>query len=263
MKITILGTAPGKSLKDKSHTAYLIEGNDYKCLLDCGEGTTQKLLAKDLVRDEIDFIIISHLHPDHVTGLFILLQTLYLNKRSKDLLVFLPEGVPEFESFMKSIYIFNDRFSYRILLQAYNERTFEESLIFPYKNSHLIGYKSIVDKYELSNKLLSYSFILKGDRKQLLLSSDISSVEDIKQQIIDCEIMILDGIHPSSKAIAEVLKNRDIKVYITHGEYENLQTKYADLLSNNIRLAGENDEIILFRLKKLILISKKQRMGHS
>lgn len=243
MKITILGTAPGNSISGKSHTAYLIEENDYKCLLDCGEGTTQKLLAKDLVKDELDFIIISHLHPDHVTGLFILLQSLYLNKRSKDMFVFLPEGVQEFETFMKTIYIFNDRFSYRVFIQLYTESTFKESNIFPFRNSHLSGYKSIIDKYDLSNKLLSYSFVLKGDRKSLLLSSDIKSVEDIRQEIKDCEVMILDGIHPSSQTIIDLLKNSNIEVYITHGDYQILQTKFADLLSNNIRLAEENDEI--------------------
>ena len=48
MKITILGTAPGKSLLGKSHTAFLLEDTNKKFLLDCGEGTTQKILEKNI-----------------------------------------------------------------------------------------------------------------------------------------------------------------------------------------------------------------------
>ncbi len=245
MKLTILGTAPGKSILGKSHTSYLLEDDEKKFLIDCGEGTTQKLLEKNLAGDELDLIIISHFHPDHITGLFILLQTLYLNKRRKDLFLFLPESVGEFEAFLKTVYIFNDRFSYNINIQLYDENSFTDIGIYPFKNTHLIGYKSIVDKYNLPNRLLSYSFIIKGERRSLLLSSDIRSLEDINEQVQRCEVLVLDGIHPSSQSIEELLKESNTEVYITHGDYSNLQEKFAELLSDQIKLAEENDEIFL------------------
>ena len=245
MRITILGTAPGKSLLGKSHTAFLLEDADKKFLLDCGEGTTQKILAKHLAGDELDGIIISHLHPDHVSGIFMLMQTLYLNKRKKELFIFLPESQGEFKAFLNTIYIFNTRLSYNINIQLYEENSFLEIGIYPFKNTHLSGYKDILEKSHLQNKLLSYSFIIKGKSKSLLLTSDIRSAEDIKGHIDKCEVMILDGIHPSYQPIKKLLKESNIEVYITHGYYEDLQQKFADLLSDNIRLANENDEIIL------------------
>lgn len=245
MKVTILGTAPGKSLLGKSHTSFLLEGAGKKVLIDCGEGTTQKILEKNLARDELDYIIISHLHPDHVTGLFMLLQTLYLNKRRKDLLVFLPEGLAEFKAFMKTLYIFNDRLSYKFHIYLYGGDSFTEIGVFPFKNTHLHGYKEIVDKYGLKNRMISYSFIIKGKRKTLLLSSDIRSTDDISKHIEECEVVVLDGIHPSYQAVKELLNTRNLEVYITHGDYFNLQKKFNDLLNDKIKLAKENDEIIL------------------
>jgi ribonuclease BN (tRNA processing enzyme) len=245
MKLTILGTAPGKSLLGKSHSAYLLEKGSQKILIDCGEGTTQNILAKNLAHDELDYIIISHLHPDHISGIFMLLQTLYLNKRSKDLLLFLPESVREFKSFLNTIYVFSIRFSYDISIQLYNEDSFAELGIYPFRNKHLLGYKNIVEKDGLSNNLLSYSFIIKGNKRNLLLSSDLRSADDISEHITRSDVLILDGIHPSCKSIKELLKESNIEVYITHGDYPLLQQKFAEVLSDKIKLAKENDEIDL------------------
>jgi ribonuclease BN (tRNA processing enzyme) len=246
MKLTILGTGPGKSILGQSHTAYLLEDESHKVLLDCGEGTCQKLLARSLVKDEIDFIIISHLHPDHVTGLFILLQTMYLNKRNKDLIVFLPESSESFKDFMEKLYIFNERFSYRVIIQEYDERSFIEMGIYPFKNSHLIGYKELVRKRGASNKLLAYSMLIKGKERSLLLSSDIRGIDDIRDNIDKCEVLILDGIHPSEESIKEIInKKKQVEVYITHGDYQKLHQTFIDQLSQRVRIAEENDEIIL------------------
>lgn len=245
MKLTILGTAPGKSLLAKSHSAYLLEREDVKYLIDCGEGTTQKLLEKDLVNDELDGIIISHLHPDHFVGLFMLLQTLYLNKRTKELKIYLPESVNEITSFLSVMYMFEERFSYRFSLTLYNEKSFTEIGIAPFKNEHLKGYGDIVVDRKLTNKLLSYSFIIKGRKKSLLLSSDINSVKDIEIKLAECQALILDGIHIDVESAKEILTKSNKEVYITHGDYSKLQKKFAELFSNNVRLAKENDEINL------------------
>lgn len=245
MKITILGTAPGKSLLGKSHTAFLLEDTNNKFLIDCGEGTTQKILEKNIAGDELDGIIISHLHPDHVSGIFMLMQTLYLNKRKKDLFIFLPESVEEFKAFLNTIYIFNARLSYDINIQLYNEDSFSEIGVYPFKNTHLIGYKGILESAHLQNTLLSYSFIIKSKTKSLLLTSDIRSADDIKEYIDKCEVVVLDGIHPSYQPIEDLLKGSNKEVYITHGDYSYLQEKFAEILGKRIKLAKENDEIIL------------------
>lgn len=245
MKLTIFGTAPGKSLLGKSHSAYLLEREDMKYLIDCGEGTIQKLLERGMVNDELDGVIISHLHPDHFTGLFMLLQTLYLNKRTKELKIFLPESVNEITSFLSAMYMFEERFSYRFTLALYDENSFTEMGIAPFKNKHLKGYREIVANRELNNKLLSYSFVIKGEKKSLLLSSDINSIKDIEKKLAECQALILDGIHIAVDSAQDILTKSDKEVYITHGDYSKLQNKFAELLSNNVRLAKENDEIYL------------------
>lgn len=79
MKVTFLGTAGGTLEKDKTYPAFLIN-NDL--ILDCGEGTTQKLLQLQIIHN-IDYICLSHLHNDHFMGLFSLLWYYFINRRKE------------------------------------------------------------------------------------------------------------------------------------------------------------------------------------
>ncbi|MHA1270778.1 MAG: MBL fold metallo-hydrolase [Candidatus Helarchaeota archaeon] len=69
MKITFLGTVGSALTKDLSYSSILINDD---LLIDCGEGTTQKLIALNCI-NKIKMICISHLHNDHFLGLFSLL----------------------------------------------------------------------------------------------------------------------------------------------------------------------------------------------
>lgn len=65
--ITPLGTVSPNPNRNKNGPGFLIEHNDYKVLLDCGEGCSSLL---DLPNDFNNLIIIiSHLHKDHYLGL--------------------------------------------------------------------------------------------------------------------------------------------------------------------------------------------------
>ncbi len=64
-------------------------------LIDCGEGTQIQLRKFKLKFSKIDFIFISHLHGDHYFGLMGLISSFHLNKRSKLLTIFGPNGLDE------------------------------------------------------------------------------------------------------------------------------------------------------------------------
>ena len=68
MRITVLGKSPSFPDVGGACSGYLVEGGGQKVLLDCGPGVFAKLRT---VVDyaEIDAIVISHLHADHVMDL--------------------------------------------------------------------------------------------------------------------------------------------------------------------------------------------------
>lgn len=95
MQVTILGSGSGKSELNRRHAAVLVQHRTGTFLLDCGEGTSQALLKHAIPADEITAIAISHLHPDHITGLYMLVQNLYLQGRKRPLSIYLPERVED------------------------------------------------------------------------------------------------------------------------------------------------------------------------
>jgi ribonuclease BN (tRNA processing enzyme) len=68
VRITVLGKSPAWQDAGGACSGYLIEGGGVRVLLDCGPGVFAKLRARlDYV--DVDAVVISHLHADHVNDL--------------------------------------------------------------------------------------------------------------------------------------------------------------------------------------------------
>jgi ribonuclease BN (tRNA processing enzyme) len=68
MRITVLGKSPAWQDAGGACSGYLIEGGGVRVLLDCGPGVFAKLRERlDYV--QVDAVVISHLHADHVNDL--------------------------------------------------------------------------------------------------------------------------------------------------------------------------------------------------
>jgi ribonuclease Z len=95
IEITFLGTVSGIPSKNRNHPAIILEyfgeGKD-TLLFDCGEGTQKQLMLSGISFMDINKIFISHWHADHFAGLIPLIQTMNLEKRTKELKIFGPEA---------------------------------------------------------------------------------------------------------------------------------------------------------------------------
>jgi ribonuclease BN (tRNA processing enzyme) len=68
MRITVLGKSPAWQDADGACSGYLVEGGGVRLLLDCGPGVFGKLRRfVDYV--DVDAVVISHLHADHIFDL--------------------------------------------------------------------------------------------------------------------------------------------------------------------------------------------------
>jgi len=102
IEITFLGTTSGIPSKSRNHPAIVLEhfgeGKD-TLLFDCGEGTQLQLMKSGISFMKINKIFITHWHADHFAGLIPLIQTMNLEKRKKELMIFAPEA----EKFVSNI----------------------------------------------------------------------------------------------------------------------------------------------------------------
>lgn len=90
--VTTLGTGAALPARGRYPTAQLVNVNEGYYLVDCGEGTQERMRMAGINFQRIGHIFISHLHGDHYLGLMGLISSMHLLGRKADLHVY---GPPE------------------------------------------------------------------------------------------------------------------------------------------------------------------------
>ena len=88
--LTTLGTASARPTVGNHHSAHVVNLHGRLFLIDCGEGTQVQLARFGISKAHLDNILLTHLHGDHVFGIFGLLSTMALNGRTSPLYIYAP-----------------------------------------------------------------------------------------------------------------------------------------------------------------------------
>lgn len=99
IKVTVLGRASAKPTVTSHPSAQIVNVNEQYYLVDAGEGTQQQMFRRGINPLKLRAVFISHLHGDHVFGLFPLLSTMGLCGRQVPLKVFAPRPFDEMLEF--------------------------------------------------------------------------------------------------------------------------------------------------------------------
>lgn len=93
MKLTILGRSPASPNPGEACAGYLVEGGGARVLVDIGPGVVAQLLKRHHP-DDLDAVIVSHMHADHMLDLVTLRYVYPWRARPRDqrLRVVLPPG---------------------------------------------------------------------------------------------------------------------------------------------------------------------------
>jgi ribonuclease Z len=92
MKLTILGSSSALPTSERYPSAHVLNAHERLFLIDCGEGTQMQLRKNRLRFSKINNIFISHLHGDHIFGLYGLLSTFSLMGRKTPVRLHAPEN---------------------------------------------------------------------------------------------------------------------------------------------------------------------------
>ena len=112
-ELTILGSSSAVPTSKRNLTAHVLNVRERFFLIDCGEGTQIQIRKNKIRFGKIDHIFISHLHGDHIFGLFGLISTFNLLNREKDLHIY---SHPELENILKGhMEYFERNISFRII----------------------------------------------------------------------------------------------------------------------------------------------------
>ena len=130
--LNILGSSSALPTSTRFPTAHLLNIDEHFFLIDCGEGTQIQLRKYKLRFGRIHHIFISHLHGDHIYGLWGLISSYGILGRKEDLHIYAP---PEIEQIVSNhLYLYENTLPFNIIYHYLNcnrsERIFENDKLF-------------------------------------------------------------------------------------------------------------------------------------
>lgn len=221
LKITILGSGNAFGHENQFQSSHFIEfAEKYKILLDCGPTILQAVQTAEINIDDLQYLLISHLHGDHMAGIpFLLLHYKFvLHRTNKPLTIIGPPGIAaQVDALLKGNYPIaitkeDNLFDIQELQVQQEKQLFDDIRIKGFEAHHIPNAFGYVVQYK--NLKLIYS----GDNK---FNSD-QMKELTNGTVLIHELTTMDsteGIHTSwqllKNHIDEILTNVG-KVIVVH-----------------------------------------------
>ena len=102
--VQILGAASAMPISDMNPSAQALQVQGRLFLIDCGEGTQQQMRRMHLSFLKVEAILLSHIHGDHVFGIFGMLSTMAMYGRTELLPIYAPSSFGPILKFFTSYY---------------------------------------------------------------------------------------------------------------------------------------------------------------
>lgn len=93
IELCLLGTGGMMPLVNRFLTSLFVKCNGYGLLIDCGEATQIAIKKAKLSTADIDYILITHFHADHISGISGLLLSMGNCDRVKPVIIVGPKGL--------------------------------------------------------------------------------------------------------------------------------------------------------------------------
>ncbi len=203
--IDVIGMYGPYPSREGGCSSYLVRYKDKNILLDMGCGSLINL-QKIIKLEDIDMIILSHLHYDHISDIFS--YKYFLESRGKKIIVYAPPSPVDVVRSLDS--------------KAFEIREINEDLTFTFGN---LDFSFIKTKHPF----LNYGIKITNGIKTFFYSGDASYSEEIGEFIRDIDVALLDSaflrdiseekleIHMSAYQCSLLAKKYSVKkLFLTH-----------------------------------------------
>lgn len=209
MRLTFLGTGSAMPSPSRLQSSLLVECDDHTLLVDCGSGATHRLAQAESSHNELDAVLVTHTHLDHVADLSTLVKARWLDGTSK-IDVYGPPGTTDVVETLLGIDNLTERVDVCVTELDPAPDAFE-------LGGHRIEYVETTH----SARCFAYRF---GDR--LTISGDTTPTADVfgladGSDVLVHECSFPDGVdsagHTTPTELGEALRECAVDaVYLTH-----------------------------------------------
>jgi len=165
--LTVLGSSSALPTSKRFPTAQVLNVQERFFLIDCGEGTQIQIRKFKLPLSRIHHIFISHLHGDHVFGLFGLLSSMNLLGRNADLTIHAHAAMENLIRYFTTS--FGTDLQFRIIFEPFPSR--RQRLIYEDK-------MVTVETIPLKHGIPTVGFVFREKKRPLNIRKD--SVEQLR-----------------------------------------------------------------------------------
>jgi ribonuclease Z len=232
MQLTLLGTGCPKVDHNRFGPSNLVSTKKTNILVDCGSGVTQRLEEAKISTANIDALIFTHLHSDHVIDFYQLIISSWHSYRTKTWKIFGPKGTKKFLlSIMKA---WKDERNLRIKYECRLSVNAFKLNITEFKDFGRIKIKDILLEYFMVDHLpvkYAYGFNFFNHKKKLTISGDTRPCENLikyaqKTNVLLHEVFI-EGEIQATNNMRSTKTLHNVKAYHTTS---NMVGKVASLI---------------------------------
>jgi ribonuclease BN (tRNA processing enzyme) len=217
-EILVVGSASGFPVPGRGHYSVLLSTSDKSLLIDVGEPCSRSLIEAGIALNAIDSVLLTHGHADHVGGLPMLIQTLWLSQRLEPLTIFLPEELSSsLQQWLDAIYLSSNFIPFELQFVAWETQQFFEVCglqISPRQTTHL---ESLSKKFG-NSRFKAYSLQVEHPDFRILFSGDLGTPTDLEVQLGNpVDLLVSELAHFPPNELFRFLATRRVqKLLLTH-----------------------------------------------
>lgn len=275
LDFVLLGTSGMCPLPNRALASCFVRVVDKGFLIDAGEGTQVELMRNKIATSSIDYVLITHMHADHISGLLGIFLAMQMQGRTNDLKIIGPKGI---HNYINSFSPFIRGLGFKYNVEEIKSPT---SYLIPVQSANLFINVGVCDH---SVKCYCYNFILKRKDRFNIDNPELNELPNHYRSFltkgfdVECNGKIyksIDFLKPALKGfkfsyVTDTRPNIDIKKFISGADLAVIEGMYADnskiddaiskghmTWENSSWLAGECKKFILTHYSPSLQITEE------